>query len=267
MGAMALKPPASRWFTQPFIQAQIKESIKAPHHWPLWGNSPVTGEFPSQRASSVEMFPFDDVIMKSSHVRYGLHIWPIYLSYSYLIHCITYRVILGRVIPGAPVYLLVGSWSTYQRASKQAGQIDGRQDVMEPWLPTDQVPLKGITRHSLDCYAIDKGNQIAMKTQSSWCQLCRRCSATAGDDKLQCHQQRQSWYQATLGFQRRNSGIVNGPFTRCVVAVGWGCPAGSFSSLRASNVQLRCVFFVGWARTKPRVACDLKRHDILMLRT
>ena len=36
------------------IQAQIKENIKAPRHWPLWGNSPVTGEFPAQRASNAE---------------------------------------------------------------------------------------------------------------------------------------------------------------------------------------------------------------------
>ena len=28
-------------------------------------NSPVTGEVPAQRASNAEMFPFDDVIMKS----------------------------------------------------------------------------------------------------------------------------------------------------------------------------------------------------------
>ena len=27
----------SRLFTQPFIQAQIKENTKAPRHWPLWG--------------------------------------------------------------------------------------------------------------------------------------------------------------------------------------------------------------------------------------
>ena len=27
------------------------------------GNSPVTGEFPAQKASNVEKFPFDDVIM------------------------------------------------------------------------------------------------------------------------------------------------------------------------------------------------------------
>ena len=32
-----LKSPASRLFTQPFIQAQIKENIKAPRHWTLWG--------------------------------------------------------------------------------------------------------------------------------------------------------------------------------------------------------------------------------------
>ena len=44
-----LKSPASRLlFTQPFIQAQIKENIKAPR------NSPVTGEFPAQRASNAK---------------------------------------------------------------------------------------------------------------------------------------------------------------------------------------------------------------------
>ena len=35
-------------FTQSFIQAQIKGNIKAPHHWPLWG------EFPAQRASDAK---------------------------------------------------------------------------------------------------------------------------------------------------------------------------------------------------------------------
>ena len=32
-----LKSPASGLFTQLFIQMQIKENIKAPHHWPLRG--------------------------------------------------------------------------------------------------------------------------------------------------------------------------------------------------------------------------------------
>ena len=32
------KSPASRLFTQSFIQTQIKENIKAPRHWPLCGD-------------------------------------------------------------------------------------------------------------------------------------------------------------------------------------------------------------------------------------
>ena len=32
-----LKSPASWLSIQPFVQAQVKENIKAPRHWPLWG--------------------------------------------------------------------------------------------------------------------------------------------------------------------------------------------------------------------------------------
>ena len=32
-----LKAQGSRLFTQRFIQAQVKENIKTPRHWPLWG--------------------------------------------------------------------------------------------------------------------------------------------------------------------------------------------------------------------------------------
>ena len=52
MGAMTFKSPASRLFTQAFIQAQIKENIKAPRHWPLWGE--FACEFPAQRTSNKE---------------------------------------------------------------------------------------------------------------------------------------------------------------------------------------------------------------------
>ena len=37
-----LKSQTSRLFTQPFIQAQIKENIRAPRHWSLWGE--LTGD-------------------------------------------------------------------------------------------------------------------------------------------------------------------------------------------------------------------------------
>ena len=49
-----LKSPASRLFTQSFIQTQIKENIKAPRHWPLCGEFTGTRKFPAQRASYAE---------------------------------------------------------------------------------------------------------------------------------------------------------------------------------------------------------------------
>ena len=55
-----LKSPASRLFTQPFNQVQIKENTKARRHWPLCGeftgNSPVAGEFPADMANNAEYF-------------------------------------------------------------------------------------------------------------------------------------------------------------------------------------------------------------------
>ena len=53
MGAIASQI-ASRLFTQPFIQTQIKENTKAPRHWLCAGNSLETGEFPAQMAHNAE---------------------------------------------------------------------------------------------------------------------------------------------------------------------------------------------------------------------
>ena len=57
--------PASPLFAQPFIQTQIKENIKAPRHWPLWGihRGPVNS--PHKWTVTRKMFPFHDVIMGS----------------------------------------------------------------------------------------------------------------------------------------------------------------------------------------------------------
>ena len=56
-----LKSPATHLFTQPLVQAQIKEKIKTPRHWPLWGETTGDRWFPSQRANNAVMFPFHDV--------------------------------------------------------------------------------------------------------------------------------------------------------------------------------------------------------------
>ena len=49
-----LKSPASPLFTQPCIQAQIKENIKAQRHWPLCGEFTVDRWIPAQMASNAE---------------------------------------------------------------------------------------------------------------------------------------------------------------------------------------------------------------------
>ena len=55
MDTMRLKSPAFRLFTQPFIQAQIKENIKIRVTGLCAGNSPVTGEFSAQMTSNSEI--------------------------------------------------------------------------------------------------------------------------------------------------------------------------------------------------------------------
>ena len=54
MGAGRLKSPALRLFTQPFLQAQIKENFKAPRHWPLWGEFPGDWSIPRTKGQSRE---------------------------------------------------------------------------------------------------------------------------------------------------------------------------------------------------------------------
>ena len=59
-----LKSPALPLFTQPFIQAQIKEKkIKALGYWPLCGEFTSHRWIPRTWPVMWKMFPFDDVIM------------------------------------------------------------------------------------------------------------------------------------------------------------------------------------------------------------
>ena len=50
-----LKSPASPLFTQPFIQAQIKENIKVPRHWPLCGEF-TGGRWMASNAANVSIW-------------------------------------------------------------------------------------------------------------------------------------------------------------------------------------------------------------------
>ena len=57
---LRLQSLATRVFTQPFVKAHIKENIKAPRHWPLWGESTGDRWIPFTKGSNPEN---DDVIM------------------------------------------------------------------------------------------------------------------------------------------------------------------------------------------------------------
>ena len=54
MGAMASQITSLKIFPQPFIQAQIKENIKAPRHWPLCEEFTGDRWIPEQMDSNAE---------------------------------------------------------------------------------------------------------------------------------------------------------------------------------------------------------------------
>ena len=54
MGTMASQTTTLMIVYSTLIHAQIKENIKAPRHWPLCGNPPVTGELPTEKTSNAK---------------------------------------------------------------------------------------------------------------------------------------------------------------------------------------------------------------------
>ena len=65
-----LKSPTSWLFTQPSIQAEITENIKAPRHRPLCGNHWWPVNSPHKSPVTRKWFPFDDVIMMNWYQTY-----------------------------------------------------------------------------------------------------------------------------------------------------------------------------------------------------
>ena len=113
-----LKSPASRLFTQSFIQMQIKENIKAPRHWPLCGeftgdrwiprtNGQLRGKCfhlmtPSCLLDGAMWSRCFLVITQFlfSEMSYIGDVWDVvaYSSFTQLPCCMRYRVIIDRVI-------------------------------------------------------------------------------------------------------------------------------------------------------------------------
>ena len=54
MGAMASQNTSVSIVSSIFFQAEIKENVNAPRHWPLWGDFTGDRWIPAQRASNAE---------------------------------------------------------------------------------------------------------------------------------------------------------------------------------------------------------------------
>ena len=86
-----------------FVQAQIKENIKAPRHWPLWGEFMVTSEFPAQRTSNAENVSFDDVITR---LIYYHSLSPLRCKIMYEYECLK-KICRSFEIVTKPLYVFV----------------------------------------------------------------------------------------------------------------------------------------------------------------
>ena len=72
------KSPAPRLFTQPFIQAQIKETSKLHVTGLCVGNSPGPVNSPHKWPVTWKMFPFDDVVMQCKDVNLPVYEIPLW---------------------------------------------------------------------------------------------------------------------------------------------------------------------------------------------
>ena len=82
--------PASRLFAQPFVQAQIKEQIKAPRHRPLWEEFTDHRSIPLQRASNAE-----NISMWWRHMVHMIHVMT--FDTIYHVYIVTQASITVRV--------------------------------------------------------------------------------------------------------------------------------------------------------------------------
>ena len=82
MGAMTIQITSLTIVYSTVIQAQIKENIKAPRHWPLCGEfTGDRGEFPAQMANNVEnvCIWWRHHVEKNKHdeILWHLHLHPL----------------------------------------------------------------------------------------------------------------------------------------------------------------------------------------------
>ena len=101
-----LKSPVSRLFTQPFVQAQIRENSKATCHWPFWR------EFTSDQwiaLTKSQLCEKNFHLMTSSLLQTGSREHPIYsFGLEMFVSALTLYAVLANLHKPGFVYLLTG---------------------------------------------------------------------------------------------------------------------------------------------------------------
>ena len=114
MGAMASQITS---LTIVYIQAQIKENIKAPRHWPLWGGihrRPVNS--PHKGPVTRKMLPFDDIIMQEIYNIFSI------VSHLFIMHlCSMY---LSMAVKRSHIQYRLSYKTSYCKANRQMGKLN-----------------------------------------------------------------------------------------------------------------------------------------------
>ena len=80
MGLITSQITSLRLFTQRFIRAQIKENIKAPRHWPLYGE--FTSDRWIPRTKGQERGIFRMITASTIYVQFKISIMTILYEYN-----------------------------------------------------------------------------------------------------------------------------------------------------------------------------------------
>ena len=185
----SLKSPASPLFTQPFIQAQIKENIKAPRHWALWG---VTGEFSTQRASNVENVSIwwrHHVISKGTFVDLRtIIIFRINVGYAFLW---TMKFIFRKVYMNIVPYVWRDSFATllggfnriYQTFGQTCSDYSIDRMISTNWYVTTFGGYCSLQRHWSRTH-LKNVSSVKMQTYSDCRWLCRKYLSLLGKSHI-----------------------------------------------------------------------------------
>ena len=133
---------ASRLFTQMFVQAQIKENIKALHHWPLWGE-----------------FTSDQRIPRTKGQEHGKCLHLMMSSCSFCNQALRNVLYISQVCKHICLAVL---YAFHQHNLRTAVEIHGKF-IFQVIIPSDHLSCSKLTHLSTKCICIWNPNNFFIK--------------------------------------------------------------------------------------------------------